>query len=169
MKTFVGGTKSVPREDPTDAGTRNVRRRLVVPKGMRRMNVADEDGENKGTIEKYFANMCVKGMLMNGGSFDSTKETERDPEKDDDKEDVALGKKLKISTTNPGHKTAKKTTGVPKLKESRGARSRAREEPSNKGMKETTSYFLKIWDRSGMIFPWDLKKRKKIVLKPALN
>ena len=120
MKTFVGGTKPIPRENPTDAGTRNVRRRLVVPKGMRKMNVADEDGENKGTIEKYFANMRVKGMLMNGGSFDSTKETERDPEKDDDKEDVALGKKLKISTTNPGHKTAKKTTGVPKLKESRG-------------------------------------------------
>ena len=49
VKTFVGGTKSVLREDPTDAGTRNVRRRLVVPKGMRKMNVADEDGENKGT------------------------------------------------------------------------------------------------------------------------
>ena len=66
---IVGGTKSFPREDPTDVGTWNVRRRLMVPKRMKRMNVADGDRENRGTIENYFANMCVKGMLMNGVSF----------------------------------------------------------------------------------------------------
>ena len=66
----VGGTKSFPEEDPTAAGTRDVRRRLVVPKRMRKMKVADGGGENKGTIEKYFSNLCVKGRVMNGVSLD---------------------------------------------------------------------------------------------------
>ena len=136
----VGGTKSFPREDPTEAGTSNVERRLVVPKRMRKMNVADGDEENKGTIERYFANMCVKGMLMNGVSLDFTRNTKRN---------TVLGKRLKLSTTIPEHKTAKKTTGIPRLRKSRGAKSRAREEPSNKGMKEITSYFLKIGTDQG--------------------
>ena len=139
---IVGGTKSFPREDPTEAGTRNVRRRIVVPKRMRKMKVADGGGENKGTIEKYFSNMCVKGMLMNGVSLDFTRNTKRSTEKDDEKKDESLGKRLKMSTTIPEHKTAKKTTGIPRLRKSRGAKSRAREEPRSKGMKEITSYFF---------------------------
>ena len=57
----VEGAKSFPEEDPTAAGTREVRRRLVVPKRrMRKMKVAEGGG---GTIEKYFSKLCVKGMV----------------------------------------------------------------------------------------------------------
>ena len=57
----VGGTKSFPEEDPAGAGTREVRRRLVVPKSiMRKMKVAEGVG---GTIEKYVSKLCVKGMV----------------------------------------------------------------------------------------------------------
>ena len=129
----VGGPKSFQEEDPTAAGTRDEKRRLVVPKRMRKMKVADGGGENKGTIEKYFSNMCVKGMLISGVSLDFTRNTKRSPEKDDEKKDESLGKRLKMSTTISEHKTAKKTTGIPRLRKSRGAKSRAREEPSNKG------------------------------------
>ena len=38
---IVGGTESFPREDPTEEGTRNVKRRLVVPRRMRKMDVTD--------------------------------------------------------------------------------------------------------------------------------
>ena len=113
------------------------------------MNVADGDEENKGTIEKYFAYMCVKGMLMNGVSLDFTRNTKRNTEKDDEKKDKVLRKRLKLSTTIPEHKTAKKTTGIPRLRKSRGAKSRARQGPSSKGMKEITSYFMKIGTDQG--------------------
>ena len=86
---------------------------------------------------------------MNGVSLDFTKNTKRSTETDDEKKDESLGKRLKMSTTIPEHKTAKKTTGIPRLRKSRGAKSRAREEPSSKGMKEITSYFLKIGTDQG--------------------
>ena len=58
---FVEGAKSFPEEDPAGAGTREVRRRLVVPKRrMRKMKVAEGGG---GTIEKYVSKLCVKGMV----------------------------------------------------------------------------------------------------------
>ena len=71
MKAFmiVGGTKSFPRKDPTEAGSMVVRRRLAVPKRSRKKNVADGEEQNKGTIQKYFANMFVKGLGMDGVSF----------------------------------------------------------------------------------------------------
>ena len=133
----VEGEKSFPEEDPTAAGTSEVRIRLVVPKRrMRKMKVAEEVGENKGTIEKYLCKLCVKGMVMEGVSLDFTRNTKRSTEKYDDKrDDGSLGKRLKTTTTVPEHKTAKKTTGVPKLRKRRVAKSRAREEPSGKGMK----------------------------------
>ena len=141
----VEGAKSFLEEDPTAAGTRDVRRRLVVPKRMRKMKVADGGGENKGTIEKYFSCLCVKSMVMNGVSLDFTRNTKRSTEKDyEERDDGSLGKRFKMTTTKPEHKTAKKTTKVLKLRKRRGARSRAREEPSGKGMKEITSYFLQI-------------------------
>ena len=94
----------------TTAGTRDVRRRLVVRKRMRNMKVADGCEENKGTIEKYFSNLCVKGMVMNGVSLDFTRNTKRSTEKDEEKRDDGS---LKTTATIPEHKTAKKTTGVP--------------------------------------------------------
>ena len=57
----VEGAKSFPEEDPAGAGTREVRRRLVVPKRiMRKMKVAEGGG---GTIEKYVSKLCVKGIV----------------------------------------------------------------------------------------------------------
>ena len=41
---IVGGTKSFPRKDPTEAGSMVVRRSLAVPKRSRKKNVADGDG-----------------------------------------------------------------------------------------------------------------------------
>ena len=49
-----------------------------------------------------------------------SRKTKRNAEKDDEKNDKALGKKLKMSATSPEHKTIKKTTGVPGLKKSQG-------------------------------------------------
>ena len=111
---------------------------------MRKMDVTDGGKENKGTIEKYFTNICVKGMLKNGVSLDFTRNAKRSPEKDDEKKDESLGKNLKMSTSIPEQKTTKKTTEVPRLKKSRGAKSRTRKEPSTKGMKEIASYFRKL-------------------------
>ena len=146
----VGGPKSFQEEDPTAAGNRDGRRKLVVQKRMRKMKVADGGGDNKGTIEKYLSNLCVKGMVMNGVSLDFTRNTKRSTEKDDEKrDDRSLGKRLKTTTTVPEHKTAKKTTGVPKLRKRRVAKSRAREEPSGQGMKVITSYFLQIGKDQG--------------------
>ena len=90
---IVGGTKSFPRKDPTEAGSRVVRRRLAVPKRSRKKNVADGDEQNKGTIQKYFANMFVKGMCMDGVSLDLIRKTKRNAEKDDERNDESLGKK----------------------------------------------------------------------------
>ena len=62
--------------------------------------------------------------------MDFSRNTKRSTEKDDEKrDDESLGKRLKMSTTIPEHKTAKKTTGVPRLRKRRRAKSRAREEP----------------------------------------
>ena len=82
---------------------------------------------------------------MDGVSLDFTRKTKRSSEKDDEKNgDGSLEKRLKMTTTMPGHKTAKKTTEVPRLKKSRGAKSRTRKEPSTMGMKEIASYFRKL-------------------------
>ena len=70
----------------------------------------DGDGQNKGTIQKYFANMFVRGMGMDGVSLDLIRKTKRDAEKDDEKNDEAIGKKLKMFANSPEHKTIKKTT-----------------------------------------------------------
>ena len=50
---IVGGTESFPREDPTEEGTRNVKRRLVVPRRMRKMDVVDRGKENRGLQYRY--------------------------------------------------------------------------------------------------------------------
>ena len=89
---IVGGTKSFPREDPMEAASRDVRRRLVVPKRSRKKNVADGDEQNKVTIQQYFANMFVKGMSMDGVSLDLARKPKRHAEKDDEREDESLGR-----------------------------------------------------------------------------
>ena len=138
------GTKSLPRVDPMEAASRDVRRRLVVPKRSRKKNVADGEEHNRGTIQQYFANIFMKGMSMDGVSSDFARKPKRHHEKDDEREDESLGKKLKRSVANPEHKPIKKTTGVPNLRKSRGARSRTREDPRSKGMKGITYYFKKM-------------------------
>ena len=65
-----------------------------------------------------------------------------------------------MSATSPEHKTIKKTTGVPRLRKGRGAKSRAREEPRSKGMKEITSYFKKIGAKD--VIPLGLEKKEEI-------
>ena len=82
---------------------------------------------------------------MNGVSLDFTRNTNRSNENDDErKDDGSLKKRLKMTSKSPEHKTTKKTTEVSRLRKRRGAKSKAREEPSSKGMKEITSYFLQI-------------------------
>ena len=81
---------------------------------------------------------------MDGVSLDFARKPKRHAEKDDEREDESLGKKLKRFAANPEQKPIKKTTGVPNLRKSRGARSRAREDPRSKGMNGITSYFKKI-------------------------
>ena len=156
---IVGETKSFPRKDPTEAGSMVVRRRLAVPKRSRKKNVADGDEQNQGTIQKYFANKFVKGLGMDEVSLDLIRKPKRDAEKDDEKSDDAIGKKLKMSATSPVHRTIKKATEVPGLKKSRGAKSKTRKEPRNKGMKEISNYFMKIGAKD--VVPLGIEKEEE--------
>ena len=93
--------------------------------------------------------------------MDLARKPKRHAKKDDEREDEALGKKLKRSAANPEHKPIKKTTGVPNLRKSRGARSRAREDPRSKGMKGITCYFKKLGAKD--VIPLGLQKKEEIV------
>ena len=93
--------------------------------------------------------------------MDLARKPKRHAKKDDEREDEALGKKLKRSATNPEHKLIKQTTGVPNLRKSRRARSRARVDPRSKGMKGITSYFKKIGAKD--VIPLGLQKKEEIV------
>ena len=91
--------------------------------------------------------------------MDLARKPKRHAKKDDEREDEALGKKLKRSAANPEHKPIKKTTGVPNLRKSRGARSRAREDPRSKGMKEIMSYFKKMGAKD--VIPLELQMKEE--------
>ena len=103
--------------------------------------------------------MFVKGMCMDGVSLNLIRKTKRNAEKEDEKNDEALGKKLKMSANSPEHKTIKKTTGVPGLKKSRGAKSRTRKEPRSKGMKDISCYFKKIGAKD--VVPLGIEKEEE--------
>ena len=60
-------------------------------------------------------------MIIEGVGLDFTRNAKRRTEKDDEKrDDRSLGKRWKTTTTIPEHKTAMKTTGVTKLRKTRG-------------------------------------------------
>ena len=82
------GTKSFPRVDPMEAASKDVKRRLVVPKRSRKKNVAGGEEHDRGTIQQYFANIFMKGMSMDGVSLDLARKPKRHAEKDDEREGI---------------------------------------------------------------------------------